>query len=344
MINEHKEAPDFQTKKVSSVYRPGPFWEDALKNIAKDFFQKGIENFRNSILNLEFFVPTYGSPGNGFTKKQIDSIIEKSVDFTQKQRTYIENSFNGLNHASADYGTFFSSNFKDDRLNLLSFSESSVGNPVEHFTFDKRNYSRSSLNYLLGLTFLQQSVPGFIPSKVLEIGGGFGTLGEILYKCKIPGLQYIDLDLPPMFIIASQYSRCVFSETEVYEFNDPLERNLAIDTLSKLNFLPNWSIEKLEGKIDLFVNFISFQEMEPEIVKNYAYHIQRLNPKFLLLRNLREGKQKAKANKLGVKNPIKAKDYLKFFDRYKVRELNTFPFGFKTVDGFNSELMIMEKK
>ena len=119
---------------------------------------------------------------------------------------------------------------------------------------------------------------------------------------------------------------------------------MAIDTLSKLNFLPNWSIERLEGKIDLFVNFISFQEMEPEIVKNYAYHIQRLNPKFLLLRNLREGKQKAKGNKLGVKNPIKAKDYLKFFDRYKVRELNAFPFGFKTVDGFNSELMIMEKK
>ena len=99
---------------------------------------------------------------------------------------------------------FFSSNFKDD-LNLLSFSESSIGNLVEHFTFDKRTYSRSSLNYLLGLTFLQHVVPDFIPSKVLEIGGGFGTLGEILSKCKIPGLQYIDLDLPPMFLIASQY-------------------------------------------------------------------------------------------------------------------------------------------
>ena len=344
MIKKFKEAPGFQSKQVLSVYKPGPFWEKALEKIAKDFSQKGIENFRNSTLNLEFFVPTYGSPGNGFTKKQIDNIIEKAAQFSHKQRAYIENSFNGLTHASADFGAFFSSNFKDDHLNLLSFSESSVGNPVEHFTFEKRNFSRSSLNYLLGLTFLQHSVPGFIPSKVLEIGGGFGTLGEILCKCKIPDLQYIDLDLPPMFSIASQYSKSVFSETEVYELDDPFERNIAIDTLSMLNFLPNWSIEKLDGKIDLFVNFISFQEMEPEIVKNYAHHIQRLNPDFLLLRNLREGKQRANGNRLGVRNPIKAKDYLSFFDRYKVRELNVFPFGYKTVDGFNSELMLMEKK
>ena len=234
-----------------------------MTDIAREFSEEGIENFRNSSLNLEFFVPTYGSPGNGLTKKQISTIVNNAAQFPEKQRAYIANSFNGLNHASADYGTFFSSNFKHDRLKLLSFSESSVGNPVEHFTFDKGT-GRSSLNYLLGLTFLQLSVPDFIPHKVLEIGGGFGTLGEILYKCKIPDLQYIDLDLPPMVSIASQYSKTVFSQTEVYEFNDHSEKNLAIDTLSKLNFLPNWSIEKLVGKIDLFVNFISFQEMEPE--------------------------------------------------------------------------------
>ena len=344
MTNKPKETSDFPLDKISPLYKAGPFWESALTDIAKEFSKEGIENFRNSSLNLEFFVPTYGSPGNGLTKKQISTIVNNAAQFPEKQRAYIANSLNGLNHASADYGTFFSSNFKHDRLKLLSFSESSVGNPVEHFTFDERLYSRSSLNYLLGLTFLQLSVPDFIPHKVLEIGGGFGTLGEILYKCKIPDLQYIDLDLPPMVSIASQYSKTVFSETEVYEFNDPSEQNLVIDTLSKLNFLPNWSIEKLDGKIDLFVNFISFQEMEPEIVKNYAYHIQRLNPNFLLLRNLREGKQKANGKNLGVKTPIKKEDYLSFFDQYKVRELNVFPFGYKTVDGFNSELMLMEKK
>ena len=344
MINRTKEDTNFSSNQTSLLYRAGPFWENALKNIEKEFSQKGIENFRNSDLNLKFFVPTYGSPGNGFKKKEISSVVENTLQFSQKQRAYVENSFNGLNHASADYGTFFSGNFTHDPLKLLSFSESSVGNPSEHFTFDKRIYSRSSLNYLLGLTFLQHSVPDFIPSRVLEIGGGFGTLGEILSKCKIPNLQYIDLDLPPMFLIASQYCKSVFSDNDIFELSKPLEGNVGIDKLCKLNFLPNWAIEKLDGKIDLFVNFISFQEMEPEIVKNYAQHIQRLNPNFLLLRNLREGKQKANGDQLGVKDPIKAKDYLRFFDQYRVRELNVFPFGYKTVDGFNSELMLMEKK
>ena len=65
------------------------------------------------------------------------------------------------------------------------------------------------------------------------------------------------------------------------------------------NFLlPNWKIEDLRGSIDLFVNFISFQEMEPHIVSNYILHVQRLSPKWVLLRNLREGKQLASGKKL----------------------------------------------
>ena len=344
MVNKSEEALNLDTIQIPPVYKAGPFWESALKNIATNFYENGIANFRNDVLNLKFFVPTYGYPGNGYSEKQINTIREIASRFPQKQKIFMENSLNGFNHASADYGTFFSSNFKNDHLKLLSFSESSVGNPVEHFKFDKKNYSRSSLNYLLGLTFLQHTVPGFVPSKVLEIGGGFGTLGEVLGKCKIPNLRYIDLDLSPMFSIASQYLKAVFNSSEVFELKDQFDGNIEIGTLSKWNFLPNWSIEKLQGKIDLFVNFISFQEMEPEIVKNYAYHIQRLDPEFLLLRNLREGKQKANGNRVGVKNPIIAKDYLVFFDKYKVRELNVFPFGHRTADGFNSELMIMEKK
>lgn len=344
MNNKSKEISNSNNGQILPVYKASPFWESALKHIEQEFYEKGIENFRNNAFYLKFFVPTYGYPGNGFTKKQLDDITGIASQLPPKQRTFVENSLSGLNHASTDYGTFFSSNFKKDHLNLLSFSESSIGNPVEHFTFDKKKYSRSSLNYLLGLTFLQHTVPGFVPSKVLEIGGGFGTLGEILGKCKIKDLRYIDLDLPPMFSIASQYLKSVFKNDEIFELKDSSDKIIEIDTLYKWNFLPNWSIESLDGKIDLFVNFISFQEMEPEIVKNYAYHIQRLNPDFLLLRNLREGKQKAKGNRVGVKNPIKRRDYLIFFDKYKVRELNVFPFGYRTTDGFNSELMIMEKK
>ena len=57
--------------------------------------------------------------------------------------------------------------------------------------------------------------------------------------------------------------------------------------LRKITCLSSWQIEKLLGKIDIFVNFISFQEMEPKVVRNYINHVIRLSPKFILLRNLR---------------------------------------------------------
>ncbi|NIB31764.1 putative sugar O-methyltransferase [Pseudonocardia sp. MCCB 268] len=45
--------------------------------------------------------------------------------------------------------------------------------------FDGRLFSRSSFNYLRGLVLLKRAVPDLDVSTVLEIGGGFGTLGEI---------------------------------------------------------------------------------------------------------------------------------------------------------------------
>ena len=35
--------------------------------------------------------------------------------------------------------------------------------------------------------------------------------------------------------------------------------------MKKLNCLPNFDIDKINGKIDIFINFISFQEMELEL-------------------------------------------------------------------------------
>ena len=56
--------------------------------------------------------------------------------------------------------------------------------------------------------------------------------------------------------------------------------------------------------------------MEPEIVKNYAHHIKRLKPKYLLLRNMREGKQVVGDDgRIGVKNQLREKDYSKNFDK-----------------------------
>ena len=84
--------------------------------------------------------------------------------------------------------------------------------------------------------------------------------------------------------------------------------------------------------------------MEPEIVKNYIRGIQSLEPDLILLRNMREGKQVTRDGKVGVKEPILTKNYLEYFRSYELVASNVIPFGFSTVDGFNSELLLLKRK
>jgi len=107
--------------------------------------------------------------------------------------------------------------------------------------------------------------------------------------------------------------------------------------------LSAWQIEKLQGQIDLFVNFISFQEMEPHIVKNYLQHVDRLESRWVLLRNMREGKQMRKEGGVGVDVPILGDDYLTMLPGYELVERSVFPFGYRTVDDFHSELLLLKR-
>jgi len=201
------------------------------------------------------------------------------------------------------------------------------------------------LNYLLGLSFLKRNIDDFIPKTVLEIGGGFGTLGEILGKSNITDFKYINLDLPPLFLMSEEYlKKCFGKEEDFFDHAENLHGEIKIEEMPKFTFLPNWRIEDLRGEIDFFVNFISFQEMEPHIVHNYAKKVIELSPKFILLRNLREGKQKKTQKNIGVRDPIFREDYLTFFENYSLLSSDSDTFGYKTSDNFHSELLLLKKK
>ncbi len=333
-------------KQVSDLYKPGAFWKEALDSILKIYLEKGIKDFRSERLNLSFFIPTYGWPTYIFNKpfvEKIRTICKKH--FGVKQLTEIEVRFDGSKDAFSDYRAFKIASMIHDPLDLLNFSESKVGSPIEHFCFDNKWFSRSSLNYLLGLSFLFSTFPKFRPETVLEIGGGFGTLGEILGKSNICNLRYINLDLYPMFAIAKDYVTECFSGDPKRLVTRKIPTNeFTAKQLQTFSFFPNSKIEKLRGTIDLFVNFISFQEMEPDIVSNYIKMVQQLKPKLVLIRNLREGKQIINDNRLGVKTPILRENYIEMFSDYSLVRSNVLEFGYRTADGFNSELLLFERK
>ena len=346
-MNNKEEFYSFEKERNSkNFYQAGVFWKAALTKIENQFNEHGISKFRSNETNLSFFVPTYGCPGNGFNFKTIEKLynsVGKSINC--KQKRYLENKLNGYDHALSDYRAFKIANLDNDHLGLLNFSESKLGNPIEHFRFESNWFSRSSLNYLLGLSFLLSVDPCFKPKKILEIGGGFGSLAEILAKSNYKQFKYLDLDLPIMANIAKEYISNCFKDSSLVSVTDhTLSKKFTFDNLEQMSFLPNWRIEDLHGSIDLFVNFISFQEMEPSIVENYISHVQRLSPKWVLLRNMREGKQLATDSVVGVEKQITTENYLEYFSDYELVKSSVLEYGFETVDGYSSELMVLKIK
>lgn len=333
----------------SDLYRPTSFWDGASSRIVDELSVHGIEGFRSLPEILGFFAPTYGSPGSGYSAQQSSELKEwfrEGYPQDSKAQVALEKFLNGEMAALSDYRVLLASNDKEAKPNLHTFSESSVGRPIEQFDFDGRRFSRSSLNYLLGLAMLKKHLNGDVPHTVLEIGGGFGILGEILASTGIDNIQYIDIDIPPMNYVAQYFLGEILGKESVASYSQTRDLlNIEINQLPAASVLCSWQIEKLQGHVDLFVNFISFQEMEPHIVKNYLEQVARLDASWILLRNIREGKQlKSDNDSVGVETPILTNDYLEMLPGYELVERNVYPYGYKTVDDFHSELLLLRKK
>lgn len=330
------------------LYQPTSFWQEASSQIVTEICTHGVGRFRSLQTALGFFVPTYGNPGGGFTAESSEGLrdwLKVKYPIEMKPQLALDQFLNGNMSALADYRVLKAS---DDSMllpYLHHFSESTVGEPVEQFEFDGCYYSRSSLNYLLGLAMLKKHLNGDVPRTVLEIGGGFGTLGEVLGAAGISDLHYIDIDIPPTSFVAQYYLSEIFGKDSVANYTQTANNeNIVIDTLPVFSVLCSWQIEKLQGQIDLFVNFISFQEMEPHIVQNYLYHVNRLDARWVLLRNMKEGKNIREKDGVGVVTPILGDDYLAMLPGYELVERNVIPFGYQTVDSFNSELLLLKRK
>jgi putative sugar O-methyltransferase len=336
-----------QLTKIHPLYKPTSFWEKACGQLAQEFASHGMTRFRQGKTALSYFVPTYAPPTLGINAEDSKLLLETlsgSGQSSVKSELALRSFLSGSLHALSDYRTFIAS-CHGSAAQLSQFTESKVGSPIEQFDFEGRHYSRSSLNYLLGLSFLSKHIDLSEIETVLEIGGGFGTLGEILLKTSNKPVKYIDVDIPPTHYAAEYYLREVFGKDNVKIFEEfELVRDVAIETLSAANVMCSWQIEKLQGKIDLFVNFISFQEMEPEVVQNYLRHIDRLESKWILLRNLREGKQIRTQTSAGVQKPLLTEHYISYLANYELINRNVVPFGYRTVDVFHSELLIFKRK
>jgi len=277
--------------------------------------------------------PVLGLLSVGGRMRQLKRIFKAAVD--------------GSDEARRMYQIYIAS-LPSPRPAWAAVSEDAAGGG-ERFEFDNRLYSKSVLNYLLGLNFLSRLTGVKSIASAVEIGGGYGTLGEILLKSD-PNSIYINVDIPPVAAVSSYYLEQVFGADAVltYEQSAGLDR-IDIDELKgryRAVVLCPWQLPKLVGRADLFANFFSFQEMEPAVVENYVGQAMRLNPSFVLLRNSRRGKTKvAEAGKVGVFEPVTTDRIIAWFDQYALRGRDSSVFGAESRDGtFWSEVICMERR
>jgi putative sugar O-methyltransferase len=326
MVADLDDAPE--------LYQPTVFWRSGMASIMKDLREHGVTSFRRHPSATAFYVPTYieRSPA----AQSLESFL-RSVGRVELVTRVTNRHLARYDHAVAtELDT-------PGAPRLEGASESAYGEPLEQFEFDGKRYSRSFLNYLRGLVLFKRTVPDANLLTVLEIGGGYGTLGEILLPVN-PKIRYVDVDIPPVAYVATWYLRQVLGAGQVsgYDTTRKLKR-IPVDGLSPATVLCSWQLPRLEGKVDLFVNFISFQEMEPHVVDNYIEQVIRLGAKYVLLRNSTTGKPIKTGADVGVQEPVVRESYLHMFEGYELIASDRVLFGHVTEGGLTSEVMILRK-
>ena len=356
MKNLKNQATYFEKYNVEKIFKPTSFWSNLVK---KNYYliKKGnIGKFRNLNIGFVGFAPYFSEIKRFKIKHKTLNKLKKAImdsDIMPKGQEkilfLINSAISGSDRASNQYKILLTDKIKPF---FYKFSESKVGDPTEQFIFDNNYFSATSLNYLNGLLFLKKYIKNFDNKTVLEIGGGFGSVGEILNKIGIKKFKYINFDLPPLNIVSEYYLGKSCKQKIGNHFTFKNSQTILIQKLPKLSSFPNFDIVKLKGKIDIFLNFISFQEMEYEVVKNYLQIVNNLRPKYILLRNLREGKNTSKNKNYYkhkftyfVKKSIKSNDYKNILRKnYKLLANNVEPYGHKTWDNYNSELLLFQRR
>ncbi len=339
MLDDMRRAPE--------LYRPTTFWATAMDMIVADLASQGVATFRSHRSALDYYVPTYAHPRHNVTLDRALGLAGR-VPGLRGVAQVVRGHFDGSSRAFSDYRVFRAADLEGVPA-FREASESDFGKPTEQFEFDGRKYSNSFLRYLRALAFLKKTVDLGATRTVLEIGGGYGTLGEILLKCKGRKFFYVDVDIPPVSYVATTYLQRVFGADRVADYRTT--RDLDTIDLGALSarydavVLCPWQLPRVSGKVDLFVNSVSFQEMEPAVVENYAGHVARLGTDRLLLRNSVAGKEVVRVEgQAGVVKPIRREDYLRFFPAFARVAADTVAFGDNDDTAYASEVTVFERK
>jgi putative sugar O-methyltransferase len=290
------------------LYRPTNFWQPGLHQLLADLDEMGLERFKSWPAAAYWFYPTYAA---NLRPETAAAAAERALEMQpDAPQAWLREALSGGLDARRDLEVARIM-WDQERwpFKVLARGESRIGEPPQHFHLDggKRGWTKPYLNYLLCLAALSRSVDR-PPRSVLEIGGGFGVLGEILMR-RSKAVRYVDLDIPPLLTVASYYLRQLVGE-RIDVYDDDWAGRVGPDRSA---VLPSWRIDDVDGPFDLFVNCFSFQEMEPHVVANYVAKVVEKDVSYVVSLNSRKGKPKASDGVIGVVEQVTSARIVEMF-------------------------------
>lgn len=301
-----------EVERCEPIYRPTTFWGPGIRSIVDDLAGRGLGTFKSWPSAGTWFYPTYGT---GFSRAAINAAFEAARRINYRvSRRWFRSAVGGRHHAERD---FDAARLAWDQqrwpFDLERLGESEAGAPPQLLRLSPETsaaWTRPYLNYLLCLAGLSRHVDA-TPKRFLELGGGFGVLGEIVLS-RDPDAVYVDLDLPPLLTVASSYLDTLFRErVATYE---SMSREGPIDVAGSA-CLPSWRIRDIAGPFDVFLNSLSFQEMEPDVVERYANDVAALDVTWVVSLNSRAGKPiQTVDHPIGVRTPVTSQAIVELFE------------------------------
>lgn len=317
--DEWKDLTDLSlagSRTCDEIFRPTSFWGPGVEMLLAEMAVRGLQSFKSWPQASFWFYPLYG---NGFTNASIKEITAFAVEVhSETNPAFVAGHLSGGWEARRDFDAVRLA-WDQERwpFDLESFGESLVGCPRQRYRLTNRDdiaWGRAYLNYLLCLAGLSRHVTR-PPRRFLEIGGGFGVLGEIVMS-RDPEAVYVDFDIPPLLTVASYYLTSIFGKARIATFNGVAPGKYGDLSCERSAVLPNWRIDEPVGEFDVFVNSFSFQEMEPNVVERYAAAVSAKGVTYVVSLNSREGKRRATVeDSIGVLDPVTSSRISDIFSR-----------------------------
>lgn len=294
-------------------YRPTNFWGPGLEHLLADMRAHGMSRFKSWPTADFWFYPVYG---NGFTYARIDALLPHALEINPYvTEQWLRTSLTGGVDARRDFDAARLA-WDQNRwpFDLDGFGEAALGSPLQRYAVSpvpEVRHGRPYLNYLLCLAALSRHVTE-PPRSFLELGGGFGVLGEIV-MARDPHARYVNLDIPPLLTVGTYYLTELFGCERVLGPDDVAQTGEL--QVPQSGCLPNWRLPDLTGHYDVFVNSYSFQEMEPDVVEHYVDRVCEIGPRYAVSLNSIKGKpMKSDAHEIGVVEPVTSGRIVEMFE------------------------------